>query len=93
MRGTWDAIGELQRERRNFIVVGTPEAMANEVMGLRPRAGVAVATLAGMVLLMVTGVVPTVIAVLVAPIVIQAAVDLGVSPHPLPNRKASVLPQ
>ena len=66
MRGTWDAIGEMQRERRNFIVVGTPEAMANEVMGLRPRAGVAVAALAGMVLLMVTGVVPTVIAALLA---------------------------
>ena len=66
MRGTWDAIGEMQRERRNFIVVGTPEAMANEVMGLRPRAGVAVAALAGMVLLIVTGVVPTVIAALLA---------------------------
>ena len=66
MRGTWAAIGEMQRERRNFIVVGTPEAMANEVMGLRPRAGVAVAALAGMVLLMVTGVVPTVIAALLA---------------------------
>ncbi len=66
VRGTWDAIGELQRERRNFVVVGAPEAMASEVAGLRPRAGVAVAALVGMVALMVTGIVPTVIAALIA---------------------------
>jgi len=73
VRGTWEAIGELQSERRNFVVVGTPEAMANEFAGLRPRAGVAVAALVGMVVLMVTGVVPTVIATLIA----AAAVVLG----------------
>ncbi len=66
MRGTWEAIGELQSDRHNFVVVGTPEAMANEVIGLRPRAGVAVAALAGMVVLMVTGIVSTVIAALIA---------------------------
>ena len=73
VRGTWEAIGELQSERRNFVVVGTPEAMANEFAGLRPRAGVAVAALVGMVVLMVSGVVPTVIATLIA----AAAVVLG----------------
>ena len=73
VRGTWEAIGELQSDRRNFIVVGTPEAMANEVAGLRPRAGLAVAALAGMVVLMVTGVVSTVIAALIA----AAAMILG----------------
>ena len=73
VRGTWAAIGELQNERRNFVVVGTPEAMANEVTGLRPRAGVAVAALVGMIILMVTGVVPTVIAALIA----AAAMILG----------------
>jgi di/tricarboxylate transporter len=73
VRGTWEAIGELQSERRNFVVVGTPEAMANEFAGLSPRAGVAVAALVGMVVLMVTGVVPTVIATLIA----AAAVVLG----------------
>ena len=73
VRGTWEAIGELQSDRRNFIVVGTPEAMANEIAGLRPRAGLAVAALAGMVVLMVTGVVPTVIAALIA----AAAMILG----------------
>jgi len=66
VRGTWEAIGELQSERRNFVVVGTPEAMATEVAGLRPRAAVAVAALVGMVVLMVSGVVPTVIAALIA---------------------------
>jgi len=73
VRGTWEAIGELQSERRNFVVVGTPEAMATEVAGLRPRAGVAVAALVGMVVLMVSGVVPTVIAALIA----AAAMILG----------------
>jgi len=73
VRGTWEAIGELQSERRNFVVVGTPEAMASEVAGLRPRAGVAVTALAGMVVLMVTGIVPTVIAALIA----AAAMVLG----------------
>jgi di/tricarboxylate transporter len=73
VRGTWEAIGELQSERRNFVVVGTPEAMANEFAGLHPRAGVAVAALVGMVVLMVSGVVPTVIATLIA----AAAMVLG----------------
>ncbi len=66
VRGTWDSIAELQRERRNFVVVGAPEEIASEVTGLGPRAGVAVAALVGMVVLMVTGVVPTVIAALIA---------------------------
>lgn len=66
VRGTWDSIGELQRERRNFVVVGAPEEIASEVTGLGPRAGVAVAALVGMVALMVTGIVPTVIAALIA---------------------------
>ena len=73
VRGTWEAIGELQSERRDFVVVGTPEAMASEIAGLRPRAGVAVAALVGMVVLMVSGVVPTVIAALIA----AAAMILG----------------
>ena len=73
VRGTWEAIGKLQSERRNFVVVGTPEAMASEVAGLRPRAGLAVAALAGMVVLMVTGFIPTVIAALIA----AAAMVLG----------------
>jgi di/tricarboxylate transporter len=73
VRGTWEAIGKLQSERRNFVVVGTPEEMANEVAGLRPRAGLAVAALVGMVVLMVSGIIPTVIAALIA----AAAMVLG----------------
>lgn len=73
VRGTWEAIGKLQSERRNFVVVGTPEAMASEVAGLRPRAGLAVAALVGMVVLMVTGFIPTVIAAMIA----AAAMVLG----------------
>lgn len=66
VRGTWEAIGALQSEPRDFIVVGAPEAMASEFAGLRPRAGVAVAALVGMIVLMVSGIVPTVIAALIA---------------------------
>ena len=36
VRGTWEAIGGLQNDRRNFIVVGTPEAMASEVCRTAP---------------------------------------------------------
>ena len=73
VRGSWEEIGELQNERRNFVVVGAPEAMASEFAGLRPRAGVAVAALVGMVVLMVSGIVSTVIAALIA----AAAMILG----------------
>ena len=73
VRGTWEAIGELQKERHDFVVVGAPEAMASEIAGLRPRAGVALAALVGMVVLMVSGIVPTVIAALIA----AAATILG----------------
>ncbi len=73
VRGSWDAICELKEERRNFVVVGAPEAMAKEVSGLRPRASMAIAALVGMVVLMVTGLVPTVLAALMA----AAATILG----------------
>ena len=73
VRGTWEAIAEMQGEWRNFVVLGAPAAMADELSGLRPRAGVAVAALAGMVAMMVAGVVPTVIAALIA----AAAMVLG----------------
>ncbi len=73
VRGTWEDIGALQNERHNFVVVGAPEEMASEVAGLRPRAAVAVAALIGMVVLMVSGLVPTVIAALLA----AAATILG----------------
>lgn len=66
IRGTWEAIGLLAEERRNFVVVGSPEEMARESMGLSPRASVAVGALTMMVALMVGGWVPTVVAALLA---------------------------
>lgn len=66
VRGTWEAIGLLAQERRNFVVVGSPEEMARESFGLRPKATIAVGALGMMVVLMVGGWVPTVVAALLA---------------------------
>ena len=66
VRGTWEAIGVLAAERRNFVVVGSPEEMARETVGLRPQAGIALGALFMMVILMVGGWVPTVVAALLA---------------------------
>ena len=69
VRGTWEAIGRLENERRYFVVVGSPEAMARQVVEPSPQAILAVVTLVGMIVLMVTGLVPTVIAALMAAVV------------------------
>ncbi|MCB9154914.1 MAG: SLC13 family permease [Caldilineae bacterium] len=66
VRGKWEDIERLGRETDNFVVVGEPEAMARQVVDLTPRSWIAVLTLAGMVLLMLTNAVPTVMAVLLA---------------------------
>jgi di/tricarboxylate transporter len=66
VRGAWGAIRILKDESRNFVVVGSPEAMAREVVGLGRHTIVAVLALLGMVVLMLTGLVPTVIATLIA---------------------------
>lgn len=65
VRGTWQAIGLLENERRNFVVVGRPAALARST-GLHPRAVIAMAALLGMLVLMLTGLVTTVMAVLIA---------------------------
>jgi len=70
VRGAWGAIRLLKDESRNFVVVGSPEAMAREVVGLGPQTIVAVLALLGMVVLMLTGMVPVVIAALVAACVV-----------------------
>lgn len=69
VRGTWEAIGLLAQERRNFVVVGSPEEMARETVGLRPQAVIAIGALIGMVALMVGCWVPTVVATLLAALV------------------------
>ena len=68
VRGRWGDIDLLRNEARNFVVVGSPEAMARQVVELSPQAIVAVVSLLGMIALMVSGVVPTVIAALIAAI-------------------------
>ncbi len=69
VRGEWSAIERLRRETRNFVVVGEPEALSKQVVQLTPRSYIALATLLGMILLMVFSIVPTVIAVLLAAVV------------------------
>jgi di/tricarboxylate transporter len=69
VRGDWEAIERLRNEPRNFVVVGSPEAMAREVVELSSEAVVAVLALVGMVAMMITGVLPTVMAALIAGIV------------------------
>ncbi len=69
VRGKWSAIERLHRETRNFVVVGEPDALSKQVVQLTPRSYVALATLLGMIALMVFSVVPTVMAVLLAAVV------------------------
>lgn len=68
VRGTWQAIGLMEKEARNFVVVGQP-ASKDRPIGLSPRAIVALLAMLGMLLMMVTGLVPTVIAVLITAVV------------------------
>jgi di/tricarboxylate transporter len=66
VRGTWEAIGRLADEGHDFVVVGRPEALARQVTQLTSRSFIALGALGGMVVLMVSGVVPVVIAALLA---------------------------
>ncbi len=64
VRGTWQAIDIMDRERRNFVVVGKPTQLS-DTGRLKPQAIVALLALAGMMAMMLTGIVSTAIAVLV----------------------------
>jgi di/tricarboxylate transporter len=66
VRGTWDAIGSMAEEKRNFVVVGQPEAIASQVIELNSKSWISIAILAAMVVMMVTSVVPVVIASMLA---------------------------
>lgn len=68
VRGTWKAIGIMERESRNFVVVGRPAAMQRPG-GLSSQAIVALLSMLLLLLLLLTGWVPTVIAVLIAAMV------------------------
>lgn len=69
IRGDWDKIELLREQRGNFTVVGNPDELSKQVVELSWRAIVASLSLVGMVVMMVTGVVPTVVASLIAAVV------------------------
>lgn len=66
VRGRWEDIDMLRAEERNFVVVGSPDQLARQVVELTPRSFFALLAMAGMVVMMVTNVVPTVMAALIA---------------------------
>ena len=66
VRGTWEAISRMAEERRNFVVVGQPDEMSTQVAVLTPKSGLAAGILVAMVALMVIGIVPVVIASMLA---------------------------
>lgn len=66
VRGKWETIGSLADQFRDFVVVGRPEVLARQVTYLDSKSAVALSALAGMVVLMVSGIVPVVIAALIA---------------------------
>jgi di/tricarboxylate transporter len=73
VRGTWNAIGVMAEEVRNFVVVGQPEEIATQVTDLDSRSWLSLGILAVMVALMASGVVPVVIAALLAAVAMLAA--------------------
>jgi di/tricarboxylate transporter len=66
VRGRWPNIHRLRDERSDFVVVGHPEAAEHSVTGPSRRAPLAVTILVGMVVLMVTGLVPASMAAVIA---------------------------
>jgi di/tricarboxylate transporter len=69
VRGRWEKIERLQRERHNFVIVGSPEAMSRQVTDLTPQAVISVLALLGMIGMMISGIVPAVVATLIAAVV------------------------
>jgi di/tricarboxylate transporter len=65
VRGTWQAIGVLSNERRNFVVLGSPEAMSRQVVEPSRDAIIAIVALLVMIVLMVSGLVPAVMAAMI----------------------------
>jgi di/tricarboxylate transporter len=73
VRGRWADIELLQNEPRNFVIVGSPESLSRQVVELTPRSVFAVLALAAMVVMMVTGIVPTVIAAFITAVAMVLA--------------------
>lgn len=78
VRGRWEDIDLLANEPRNFVVVGSPEALSRQVVELTPRSAFAVLALAAMVVMMATGIVPTVIAAFITAVAMVLAGCLNV---------------
>lgn len=66
VRGTWQSIGGMAEEQRNFVVVGRPEEIATQVTELNANSWLSIGILVAMVALMVSGLVPVVIASMLA---------------------------
>ncbi|MBK8051383.1 MAG: anion permease [Anaerolineales bacterium] len=66
VRGAWNDIAKFRIESDNFVVVGLPESMATQIARFTLRSWLALGALGLMVVLMVTSAVPTVMAVLIA---------------------------
>jgi len=64
VQGTWRSIVALKKKRRDFVVMGEPEAMAGAPA--RRKAPLALIVLAGMLVLMITNSVPVAAAAMVA---------------------------
>ena len=79
VRGRWEDIERLRKEGRNFVVVGSPEALSRQVVELTSRSAVAIFSLVGMIVLMVTGLVPPVVATLAAAVVMVLGGCLSMS--------------
>jgi di/tricarboxylate transporter len=68
VRGTWNNIGLLKNEARNFVVVGEPVSRSEEPL-LTGKSYVAIAAMFGMLIMMLTGIFPTVIAVIITAVI------------------------
>jgi di/tricarboxylate transporter len=65
LRGTWTALDENTADP-NVVVIDSPQAVRRQAVPMGPRARVALGVLAGMVVLLATGVVPAAVAALAA---------------------------
>ncbi len=65
LRGTWDALDENTTDP-NVVVVDAPQTVRRQTVPMGSRAKVALGVLAGMVILLATGIVPAAIAALLA---------------------------
>ncbi|MEO9892248.1 SLC13 family permease [Aurantibacter sp.] len=65
IRGSWDAIEDLQQEYEHVVISGSPEAMAKNVDQLTSKSYIALATLLLMIVLLVFKLLPGAIAALV----------------------------